>query len=1249
MLGRISFMALLVSSQALFGCSDEGRSYAGRVQSPMELIGGPGALGAVGDYLLANNKVRVIIQDKGWSRGFGVFGGGIIDADIIRPGTSSDATGGGGRDNFGEAFPAFFLQAFDVEDQTIRTDGCGGYCPMGSTCVLDDTATAVCLTNDTGCGASCIGSKACVSQSENETVCLDIAESDGVDAGGVEVINDGSDGGAAIVRTRSTGGNFMTLITFLLEFAVPQDAGLRYETDYILHPGARHVEIIGRLVNDSGRAIEFSGEALAGILGVSDVQIPMGDILLFGGGNDVFAAGAVSRTSRPESPKPAGFDLRYTVEASYDIQRENGVALPALPGLVTDFLATRGDGVSYGFAVAADEQNYAYKNRDQYGLDPQVTVTQESFVIPFLFSSFTGAYYAVPPAELAAHEAWEYKRYLLIGDGDVGSIRNEFYNIRNVKTASFGGEVRDAVSGLALHGGMVHVYDDQRRPYSQVDIAHDGRFTANLPHGDYYWVVTAKGRHPFPNEERFSDFNKVSVVVSTDSDGETHREDAFKRIRLPSAGLYDVDVRDQHGRALPAKVSFVAKYELPERCTDCDRLELDCDLECAPRSFLFEMTLGEDRRPTDLNWNDREGGEFVEEIAYTQKGQARGEIRPGTYDVYTSRGIEYDLDIQEDVVIQAGKRTDLSVVLTRTVDTSDYVSADLHLHSAGSLDSSMDLETRVLSGVAEGLEVAVSTDHNFITDYEPSIVSLGLQDWMTSMVGVEVSTLEMGHFNAFPLAYEVGAASHFPFVEFCYEPRADKSNQTAFDWVECNPGQIFDHVRKLGQYHYDSTIVQVNHPRDSVLGYFSQYYMDPYTAVPEDSPSDDNYSMVSLIHPQNSATGQFEREHFSFDFDSLEVFNGKRMDQLHAFRLPADQSDAFYAKRQAYECPNDTGHPQNGPGQVLLRHGGHIAFPGVVDDWMNMLNRGIKVTATGNSDSHSGHEEIGFPRNYVYVQPETDTRARRDEPPSQIHELEVVDGIQAHQVIVTNGPFLNLSVRTARADGGGDFLWRVGQTVEYASSNAGREVEILIELSSADWIGIDQILLWGNGEIIETIDVPTGTGTSGRAVDDKTLFTVKKQFAVDTWILAEAYGSSRMFPVVPPKEDPPSNISDALEGIVGGIGLDTDAFGAGNGITSPTPLQRATPYALTNPIYLDIDASGKFDALYEGDRIANAPTGPGPAPAAVPGWECNEEKRFRSELSTPEFRRKYLHKQSDAGRRYKRRDIRRIFDAMHPH
>ena len=63
---------------------------ARQVMSRDELIGGPTALGEVGDFLLENDKIRVVIQGPGFSRGFGVYGGSLIDADLQRPTATGD-------------------------------------------------------------------------------------------------------------------------------------------------------------------------------------------------------------------------------------------------------------------------------------------------------------------------------------------------------------------------------------------------------------------------------------------------------------------------------------------------------------------------------------------------------------------------------------------------------------------------------------------------------------------------------------------------------------------------------------------------------------------------------------------------------------------------------------------------------------------------------------------------------------------------------------------------------------------------------------------------------------------------------------------------------------------------------------------------------------------------------------------------------------------------------------------------------
>ena len=103
------FVCILVVC-CLSACGAEGGfAYAQKITSPALLIGGPKALGALGDYLLANENIRVIIQRGGWSRGFGLFGGGILDADLVRPGFLGEGRGNG-YDNFGEFFPALFFR-----------------------------------------------------------------------------------------------------------------------------------------------------------------------------------------------------------------------------------------------------------------------------------------------------------------------------------------------------------------------------------------------------------------------------------------------------------------------------------------------------------------------------------------------------------------------------------------------------------------------------------------------------------------------------------------------------------------------------------------------------------------------------------------------------------------------------------------------------------------------------------------------------------------------------------------------------------------------------------------------------------------------------------------------------------------------------------------------------------------------------------------------------------------------------------
>ena len=73
-------------------------------------------------------------------------------------------------------------------------------------------------------------------------------------------------------------------------------------------------------------------------------------------------------------------------------------------------------------------------------------------------------------------------------------------------------------------------------------------------------------------------------------------------------------------------------------------------------------------------------------------------------------------------------------------DTTGWTSGDFHLHSAPSPDAPVSLDERVASLACEGVELAVATDHNRISDYKPSVARLGLADRIVAVSGDEITS-----------------------------------------------------------------------------------------------------------------------------------------------------------------------------------------------------------------------------------------------------------------------------------------------------------------------------------------------------------------------------------------------------------------------------------------------------------------------------------------------------------------------------
>src|SRR5688572_5546830 len=123
---------LLVALAACTG-SAKPHSRAERIGALDDAIGGPHAIGQIGDFLLENDQIRLIISDTGVSadptkttlgRVNTTYGGSLVDADIRR----INADRAGGNDQLAELLPGFVFTVIDPTDVCIpRLDN--GQCP----------------------------------------------------------------------------------------------------------------------------------------------------------------------------------------------------------------------------------------------------------------------------------------------------------------------------------------------------------------------------------------------------------------------------------------------------------------------------------------------------------------------------------------------------------------------------------------------------------------------------------------------------------------------------------------------------------------------------------------------------------------------------------------------------------------------------------------------------------------------------------------------------------------------------------------------------------------------------------------------------------------------------------------------------------------------------------------------------------------------------------------------------------------
>lgn len=388
------------------------------------------------------------------------------------------------------------------------------------------------------------------------------------------------------------------------------------------------------------------------------------------------------------------------------------------------------------------------------------------------------------PITVRARERISYTHYLVVEGGDLAKAQSHWRKtVLEEAELQISGKVVDTEGQPAPHA-RVHVLDDKietERDYvTRTRADAQGRYSASVPSsGRYRLSAVTSGLTRSPE-----------VTVTTGPE-----DTVVPDLVVPVAGLLNYEIKDDEGTLLPAKLSIRPLGDLPD----------------IPSRF------GEDGLHYGLT-----------RTVFAHTGSGQVELPAGEYNVFVTRGIEYELETVR-LNITATAATQLQSVLEHSVETPGWVSTDTHIHSQLSPDSPDSFEFKVRAMVAEGLEVPVSSEHEAIGDFNPAIEALGLAPWIHGMVGTEITTYLYGHFNAYPVVAD-----------------PTKPGNGRIDWYDKSPGEMFE----AAHANSGKPFVQVNHPRaSSIGGYLNAMGYD-------------------------RETGESSRSDWSPDFDGLEVMNG---------------------------------------------------------------------------------------------------------------------------------------------------------------------------------------------------------------------------------------------------------------------------------------------------------------------------------------------------------------------------------------
>ncbi|MBL8677665.1 MAG: hypothetical protein JNK05_00750 [Myxococcales bacterium] len=418
----------------------------------------------------------------------------------------------------------------------------------------------------------------------------------------------------------------------------------------------------------------------------------------------------------------------------------------------------------------------------------------------------------------------------------------------------------------------------------------------------------------------------------------------------------------------------------------------------------------------------------------------------GTYWVYAHGGPSRTI-ARTMVTVTEGATQTVSLSLSQlSVFPTQSMTADFHVHSGRSFDTSFPELDRVLSFLVNDVDVIAATDHDVTTSYASALVALGATQRVFVQPGVEMTPLipsqripgaslprTVGHFNAWPIPFD------------------DSLPRNGAPWDElAQPGELFDLLRPIvdrgvGVMRERTGVIQLNHPyagskigRDE--GYFRTIRWNPTQPVPREFEASNPASL--LVYRPGGADGNR-----NVDFDTIETMQGNELLEN-------------------------------------LRHR---------QGWHGLLNAGHLRAGTADSDTHSlAVEPMGFPRNIVLG-------AHRSRYNFTTFNALVREG----SMVGTNGPFIDAQLAPT-----GAFESAVGPSVRTPVAITPN-ARLRIAVRAAPWIPVEEVRIVVNGRIVRSITEgisrpqdPFGTAGIDRYTGEFSLAELGVD--ADAWIIVEA-------------------------------------------------------------------------------------------------------------------------------------------------